>query len=167
MGYCLNRLDDIPVHYYDGLKFACMDFSSKQQKRRKALCIQTDLFLSFLITQLSFLINGWVCLRNCLKRSSFVWQPANLSPRLRQRIIFTANLYSINTLWWIYTGSNWYHYTVVQLVWLCTDSEHTPQALRVWILEFIRIEILFSGHLIHFCKTRETELLDNPFPRFT
>ena len=50
----------IPVHYYDGLKFACMDFSSKQQKRRKALRIQTDLFLSFLITQLSFPINEQV-----------------------------------------------------------------------------------------------------------
>ena len=51
----------ISGHYYDGLKFACMDFSSQQQKRRKALCIQTDLFLSFLITQLSFPINGRVC----------------------------------------------------------------------------------------------------------
>ena len=47
----------IPGHYYDGLKFACMDFSSQQQKRRKAPCIQTYLFLSFLITQLSFPIN--------------------------------------------------------------------------------------------------------------
>ena len=57
------RVKDIPVHYYDGLKFACMDFSSKQQKRRKALCIQTDLFLSFLITQLNFPINGQVFFR--------------------------------------------------------------------------------------------------------
>ena len=30
----------------DVLKFACIDFSSQHQKRRKALCIQTDLFLS-------------------------------------------------------------------------------------------------------------------------
>ena len=50
----------IHSHYYDGLKFTCIDFSSQQQKRRKALCIQTDLFLSFLITQLSFPINGYV-----------------------------------------------------------------------------------------------------------
>ena len=35
----------------------------QQQKRRKALCIQTDLFLSFLITQLSSPINGYVWLQ--------------------------------------------------------------------------------------------------------
>ena len=36
----------IVVDVEDGLKFACIDSSSQQQKRRKALCIQTDLFLS-------------------------------------------------------------------------------------------------------------------------
>ena len=44
------------------LKFACIVFSSQQQKRRKALCIQTDLFLSFPITQPSFPINPLVWL---------------------------------------------------------------------------------------------------------
>ena len=34
----------IVVDVEDGLKFACIDFSSQKQKRRKALCIQTDLF---------------------------------------------------------------------------------------------------------------------------
>ena len=42
---------------------------------------------------------------------------SDLSPTLRQRIIRTANLYSIITVL-LYT-----------LCTLCTDSEHTPQAL--------------------------------------
>ena len=50
----------IVVDVEDGLKFACIDFSSQQQKRRKALCIKTDLFLSFPITQPSFPINSLV-----------------------------------------------------------------------------------------------------------
>ena len=49
--------DTIVVGVKDGMKFVCIDFSSQEQKSRKALCIQTDLFLSFLITQLSFPIN--------------------------------------------------------------------------------------------------------------
>ena len=55
----------ISSHYYDGLKFVCIDFSSQQQKRRKALCIQTDLFLSFRIALPSFRIERYVCLREC------------------------------------------------------------------------------------------------------
>ena len=50
----------IVVDVEDGLKFACIDFSSQQQKRKKALCTQTDLFLSFPITQPSFPINPLV-----------------------------------------------------------------------------------------------------------
>ena len=50
----------IVVDIEDGLKFACIDFSSQQQKRRKALFIQTDLFLSFPITQPRFPINPLV-----------------------------------------------------------------------------------------------------------
>ena len=50
----------IVVDVEDGLKFACIDISSQQQKRKKALCIQTDLFLSFPITEPSFPINPLV-----------------------------------------------------------------------------------------------------------
>ena len=56
----LYSVQIIVVDVEDGLKFACIDFSSQQQKRRKALCIQTDLFLSFPITQPSFPINPLV-----------------------------------------------------------------------------------------------------------
>ena len=52
-------IEGIHSHYYDGLKFACIDFSSQQQKRRRFAYRQTC-FLSFLITQLSFPINGRV-----------------------------------------------------------------------------------------------------------
>ena len=55
------HLSGIRSHYYDGLKFVCIDFSSQQQKRRKALCIQTDLFLSFRIALPSFRIKQYVC----------------------------------------------------------------------------------------------------------
>ena len=37
-GFILFQSEDV-------FKFACIDFSSQHQKRRKALCIQTDLFL--------------------------------------------------------------------------------------------------------------------------
>ena len=61
----------IVVDVEDGLKFACIDFSSQQQKRRKALCIQTDLFLSFPITQPSFPINPTCMALITLDRSCF------------------------------------------------------------------------------------------------
>ena len=56
----------IVVDVEDGLEFACIDFSSQQQKRGKALFIKTDLVLSFLITQPSFPINPLVCKQGIL-----------------------------------------------------------------------------------------------------
>ena len=42
----LPTLTSILFQSEDVFKFVCIDFSSQHQKRRKALCIQTDLFLS-------------------------------------------------------------------------------------------------------------------------
>ena len=59
-----REAEAIEVELDEGFNFAGIVFSSQQQKRRKALCIQTDLFLSFPITQLSFPINGWVWMKH-------------------------------------------------------------------------------------------------------
>ena len=48
----------------DVLKFACIDFSSQHQKRRKALCIQTDLFLSCPKSKGSCPNTGIVCIQS-------------------------------------------------------------------------------------------------------
>ena len=44
--FILHWVQIILFQSEDVLKFVCIDFSSQHQKRRKALCIQTDLFLS-------------------------------------------------------------------------------------------------------------------------
>ena len=59
----------IVVDVEDGLEFACIDFSLRQQKRRKVLCIQTDLFFNFPITQPSFPINPLVWLGHICKKA--------------------------------------------------------------------------------------------------
>ena len=94
----------------DVLKFACIDFSSQHQKRKKALCIQTDLFLSCPKSKGSCPNTGIVW-----SRSWWIFH---------QRYHFRINLnfdvpHRTNMKCWALIWTEVLGYVILLFVWLC------------------------------------------------
>ena len=73
----------------------CQAYTLQQGSTARAFCHHTRWTVRVISPRRAW---AGISLGNCRRKSSFLRQPANLSPRLGRHIILTANLYSIITI---------------------------------------------------------------------